>query len=306
MYQLMTTVSILLDDIRTGVDVLCQTIGIPEPRPQSFRSGPGADAVFCRVHTKYAVAPTFLELIAPPADSNESETHDPFGLRRTAARQANRSVRWHATELAMPEPQMLELADHLEGLDVPVGFVPPERRERFFVGGNPGSVDYDAGYDGGLLIEAGRSGHLGLPDEAFTAPADVPSGIAPESMVRIVAREYLVEDVGATVAVLERNLRWRPESVSEDDDCIRAVMPFSTPRSARLELVQPRRQGPVADAYSELGPGAWTVRISVANLEGKAADLRARGTPFTQRGSSLRTDPATTLGVPFEFVPTPA
>jgi hypothetical protein len=303
LYQLMTTVSILLDDIRSGVDTLCRAIAIPEPRPQSYRGG----AVFCRVHTKYAVAPTFLELIAPPASSSSvSEPIDPFGLGKSAARQGSRRIKWHATELAMPESQMLDLAAHLEQRDVPVGFVPPDRRERFFIGGDPSSDEYDPSFDGGLLIEAGRSGHLGLPDDAFSAPADIPDTARPGTMIRIVARDYLVDDLDTTLALLERNLRWTPASVTEDGDCRRAVLPFSVPRSARLELVQPRRPGPVADAYDELGPGAWTIRISVVDLDAKAEDLRVRGTPFVRQPASLRTDPSATLGVPFEFVPATA
>jgi hypothetical protein len=297
-YQLMTTVSILLDDIATGVEQLGRALGVPAPRPQSYRGGGSVDAVFLRVHVKYAVAPTFLELIAPgPADT-------PGGIPIAAitARQGARAVKWHATELAMPEPQLQDLADHLAGLGVPVAFFPPDRRDRFFLGGDPASAGYDAGAGGGLLIEAGRSGHLGLPDEAFTAPADIPADAAPETMVRIVAREYLVTDLDATLDVFERNLRWSPASVTDDGGCRRAVLPFSTPRSARLELLQPTGPGPVATAYEQLGPGAWTVRVSVVDLDAKAGDLDRRGTPYTRRGGALRPDPAATLGVPFEFV----
>ncbi len=60
MFDLMTTVSVLTDDIGAGVETLCARLGVPEPRPQSFRSGAGIDAMFCRVHLKYAVAPTFM------------------------------------------------------------------------------------------------------------------------------------------------------------------------------------------------------------------------------------------------------
>jgi hypothetical protein len=58
----------------------------------------------------------------------------------------------------------------------------------------------------------------------------------------------------------------------------------------------------VADAFDWLGPGAWTVRVSVVDVDAKAADLTARGTPYTLTDAVLRTDPASTLQVPFEFV----
>jgi hypothetical protein len=256
------------------------------------------DAVFLRVHPKYAVAPTFLELIAPGA----GDEPDSVPIAAIAERHGRRPIKWHATELAMPEAALHDLADHLRRLGVPVGFVPPDRRERFFLGGNPRSEDYDQSADRGLLVEAGRSGHLGLPDEAFTAAADIPPDASPETMVRIVAREYLVSDLRATLAVFARNLRWTPSAVTDEEGCRRAILPFSAPRSARLELVQPTGAGPVGSAYDELGPGAWAIRVSVVDVDAKAGDLKRRGTPFTRIGGSLRADPAYTLGVPFEFV----
>jgi hypothetical protein len=298
MYQLMTTVSVLIDDISSGVDELCRTIGIPMPRPQSYRSGTGVEAVFMRVHPKYAVAPTFLELITP----GEGDGPGAIPVGPIADRHGSRSIKWHATELAMPEAELHDLADHLDRLGVPLGFFPPDRRDRFFLGGSPGSRDYDPTADSGLLIEAGRSGHLWLPEEAFTAPADIPPDATPDTMVRIVAREYLVTDLGTTLGIFERHLRWVASEVSDEDGCRRAVLAFSTPRSARLELVEPTGPGPVGSAYEELGPGAWTIRVSVVDVDAKADDLARRGTPFTRHGGSLRPDPAYTLGVPFEFV----
>jgi len=300
MYQLMTTVSVLVDDLHSGVAALCRSIGIPKPRPQSYRSGPGIDAVFCRVHVKYPVAPTFLELVAP-GSGEATDDYALFPVNQIAARQGKRAIKWHATELAMGEDTFVDLARHLERLAVPHGFIPPDRRERFFLGGDP-AIRYDRNADAGLVIEAGRSGHLGLPEEAFRAPADIPPDAQPETMVRIVAREYLVDDLDATLRILARNLRWTPVSVSDERSCRRAVMPFSAPRSARLELVQPSGPGRFADAYEQLGPGAWTIRISVVDVDAKAKDLAARGTPFTRDDRVLRADPEFTLRVPFEFV----
>jgi hypothetical protein len=294
----MTTVSVLVDDIRSGVETLCRTLGVPEPRPQSYRAGPGVDAVFMRVNPKYAVAPTFLELIAPGPGADD----DAIPISAIAASQATRPIKWHATELAMPEQQLHALADQLKQLAVNVAFFPPDRRDRFFLGGVPGSDSYDRSADGGLLIEAGRSGHLGLPDEAFTAPADIPPNASPETMVRIVAREYLVADLDTTLEAIEQNLRWAPTAITNEDGYRRAILPFSVPRSARLELLQPTGPGPVGDAYDRLGPGAWTVRVSVVDVTSKARDLEARGTPFTLDGGTLRPDPGHTLQVPFEFI----
>jgi hypothetical protein len=302
MYDLMATVSVLVDNIHVGVETLCRSIGIPEPRPQSYRSAAGLDAVFCRVHTKYAVAPTFLELVTAASIDERDCNAGVFPVAQIAARQGDRAIKWHATELAMGDETLADLAAHLDGLGVPHGFVPPDARDRFFFGGDL-SVEYDARADAGLVVEALKSAHLGLPADAFGAPADIPSDAEPSTMVRIVARDFLVRDLDETLSVLERNLRWTPSKVIDEDASRRAVMPFAVPRSARLELVQPKGPGRVADAYAELGPGAWTVRVSVVDLDAKAADLAQRGTPHAIERGCLRPDPSQTLNVPFEFVP---
>jgi hypothetical protein len=301
MYDLMVTVSLLVDSIHVGVDALRRSIGIPEPRPQSYRSAAGLDAVFCRVHPKYAVAPTFLELVAAASVDERDGRPGIFPVAQIAARQGDRPIKWHATELAMSDEMLADLSAHLNGLGVPHGFVPPDARDRFFLGGDL-RVEYDARADAGLVVEALKSAHLGLPAEAFSAPTDIPSDAEPSTMVRIVGRDYLVRDLDETLSILERNLRWTPSSVVDEEGSRRAVMPFATPRSARLELVQPTRSGRVADAYAELGPGAWTVRVSVVDLDAKAADLAQRGTRHVIERGCLRPDPSETLNVPFEFV----
>jgi hypothetical protein len=302
-YDLMTTVSVLVDDLDPAVELLCESLGVPRPRPQSLREGPGIRAMFCRVHPKYPVAPTFLELVAPGPAGIGSEG-GVFPVVEIAARQGARAVKWHATELSMPDEELMDLSRHLDDLGVPHGFVPSDHRDRFFFGGDP-SVAYDATADAGLVIEAGKSEHLGLPADILTAPADVPADAEPETMVRIVAREYLVDDLDETLRVLERNLRWTPASLEEHDGARRAVMPFRAHRSAALELVEPVGPGRVADEYEEVGAGAWTIRISVVDVDAKAQDLTARGTPFSIHEGVLRPDREATLHVPFEFVAAP-
>ena len=303
MYQFMVTVSILVDDIHAGVSRLCHTIGVPEPRPQSYRTGPGVEAVFMRVHPKYPVAPTFLELIAPGGTASApDDVHGgwrwPIGA--IARRHGQRPIKWHATELAMSDDELADLIRHLKGLGVPVALI-PGLGNQCFVGGDPGLPDYDSEPDGGLLVEVIPSPVLRLPDEGLSAVADVPPDAAPATMVRIVAREHLVSNLDETLALLERNLRWSPSEVRAEDGCRRAVLPFTAPRSARLELLEPVGRGRVADAYDQLGPGAWTIRISVVDVRAKATDLEARETEFTLEDGVLRPDPSYTLNVPFAF-----
>jgi hypothetical protein len=301
MYDVMTTVSVLVDDIDPAVETLCSALGVPRPRPQSFREGPGIRAMFCRVHPKYAVAPTFLEVVAAAPIEDTTPASMVFPVAKIAALQGSRVIKWHATEISMPDETLLDLSRHLDQLGVPHGFIPSDSRDRFFLGGDP-NVSYDPNADAGLIIEAIRSTHLGLAEDGFSAPADIPPDAAPETMVRIVAREYLVDDLDETLRILERNLRWTPTSVVEHDEARRAVMPFRAPRSARLELVEPIGPGRIADEYEQIGSGAWTIRVSVVNVDAKAEDLAARGTPFTIEDGVLRPDREHTLQVPFEFV----
>src|SRR5262249_62278910 len=133
----------------------------------------------------------------------------------------------------------------------------------------------------------------------FAGRADRSAGATPETMVRIAAREHLVADLGDTLQVLDRTMRWKPARVADESGCRRAVMAFSAPRSARLELVQPAGPGRVQDAFEQLGPGAWTIRVAVIDVTAKAEDLAARGTPYIAENGILRVDPAVTCGVPF-------
>jgi hypothetical protein len=308
----MTTVCLFVDDIHDGVATLQRAIGLIDQRPAAFRAGPGISAVFCRVHPKYAVAPTFLELTsqAPPDQNSddlgvggrEETTAAVFPMREIGERQGPRPIKWHATELAMTDDVIADLARHLDGLHITVGYFPPDRTDRYYVAGNPASPTFDPSVDGGLYIEATKLSHLGLSEEALTATADIPPDSQRDAMIRVVGREYLVDDLDAVLSALQRNLRWEPSSITEEEGFRRAVMPFSAPRSAQLELLQPTGRGRVADAYEELGPGAWTVRISVADVAAKAKDLAERGTPHVLERGLLRPDPAATLSVPFEFV----
>jgi hypothetical protein len=313
MYPLMVTVSLLVDDIHAGVATLDRSIGVIPQRPDAYRAGPGISAVFCRLHPKYAVSPTFLELVAPAPPHQESDqlglggrphdgTEAVFPLPAVSERQGRRHIKWHATELAMSDDQMADLARNIESTGRPVGWHPPDRSDRFYAAGDPASAAFDPALDGGLFIEAIKLAHLGLPEGALVAPADIPGDARPESMIRIVARDYLVDDLDEVLDALRRNLLWEPSSVTDEGTCRRAVMPFSAPRSARLELVQPTGSGAAAKALDQLGPGAWTIRIAVADVTAKANDLESRGTPFSLVGGAIQVDPSVTLDVPFEFV----
>jgi len=258
-------------------------------------------ALFCRVHPVYAVAPTSLELVtAGPAAEPVPERLKGFPVAEVAALQGNRKIKLHSTPIAMPSEMVSELGERLWDASEPHGYLGAPPALRVVLG--PIGPFAGRGYRDGLFIEAIPLTTLTVPPETFYLPADVPPDAGPGTMVRIVAREYLVDDLDATLATLAHDLRWRPAAVVDEPGCRRAVMTFRSPRSATLELVQPTAPGRVADAYEQLGAGPWTIRIAVVDVPAKAADLDARGTPFTLEDGRLRPDPATTLHVPIEFV----
>src|SRR2546421_4609033 len=126
MYDLMTTVSVLVDDIDPAVETLCSSLGVPRPRPQSFREGPGIRAMFCRVHPKYAVAPTFLELVAAGPIEDTTPGAAVFPVADIAAPQGSRVIKGHATELSMPDETLLDLRRHLDRLGGPRRVIPAD------------------------------------------------------------------------------------------------------------------------------------------------------------------------------------
>jgi len=95
-----------------------------------------------------------------------------------------------------------------------------------------------------------------------------------------------VEDLGFSLAALDRNLGFQPRVGPEIDaasGCRRAIFGFAHPRSAELELVEPIAAGEAKDSLDTWGPGSWTIRIGVNDVAAKAADLRRRGTEFETR-----------------------
>jgi hypothetical protein len=290
MYQLLTSISVIVEDIPSAVSTLIDAIGIGVPKPHWYVEGSGIKAQFCRVHPSYVVAPTLLELVAAgevPPDASHS-----FPVAEIAAQQGSRPIKIHASGIGVPAVDLHDLGRHLQHLDVPHWYLGAGDTARLVIGDDLA----------GLFIEVIPSAELRLGEDGFLGPADIPLDATPEMMVRIVARQHLVADLEESLRGLDRTMRWKPAHVADEPGSRRAIMAFSAARSAQLELVQPTGPGRVQQAYDELGPGAWTIRIAVVDVAAKAEDLAARGTPYTAEHDILRVDPAATVGVPFEFV----
>jgi hypothetical protein len=150
-----------------------------------------------------------------------------------------------------------------------------------------------------------------LPAEAVDAPADASDTVEPDTMVRTASRNFLVDDLDRSLEALADFFSWEPELGPEtgDNGARRAVLGFRVPRSARVELLTPAPDSDDGRFLQRWGPGVGPVRIAVRDLQAKADDLRARGTPFQEvrtgfegPATVLRVDPAATPACCFEFV----
>jgi hypothetical protein len=176
------------------------------------------------------------------------------------------------------------------------------------------TADDLAGYrpdtDGGLMIEVVDTKTLMLPAGVFEAPADDGVDLRAGDMDRTAARCFLVRELDRSLDQVAETFAWEPELGPErgDDGSRRARLGFKLAQSARIELLEPATDSDAGRFLDAWGPGVWSVRVGVRDLDAKAGDLRSRGTRFTtvrtgfeQPHTVLRVDTEATPGCLFEF-----
>jgi hypothetical protein len=312
-FDLLINAEVIVDDVSIAERVFVERLGFPEPKKtwSGKQPGFGFTYLFARVHPSMAVSPTRIEAMAVAALDPviDPQFTLPF-LPRLLAAQGDRPWKTHGNEVAANDIDAVGARLEANGCR----FHPMSRTEqaphtRLWLGWDamdPGGYRPDD--DGGLFLEVCETTAL-MQGPRLHIPetySELPAG----SMVRVVQRSWIVEDLEQSLAALERNFQWEPRGGPELDTvtgCRRAVLDFVHPRSAVLELLQPVASGEVADSLETWGPGSWAIRIGVNDLEAKAGDLRRRATAFEYRTGSereavLRVDTAP-LGVPglFEF-----
>jgi hypothetical protein len=309
MFDLLINAEVIVDDVAIAERVFVDGLGFPPPRDSwsGTISNAGFAYLFARVHPSLKVSPTRVEAMAvAPIDAGV----EPF-LPKLLAAQGRRPWKTHGNELATSNMDAVVARLERNGCRF---FTMPKEDAYPFLRLWLGWTDDDLGayrpdVDGGLMFEICETDSLlqgaALWDER-PDPA-LPAG----SMIRVVRRSWIVEDLHESLAAIEQNLGWRPRLGPDADPgvaCSRAVFGFAHPRSAELELLQPVAPGEVRDSLDAWGPGSWTIRIGVNDLAAKAKDLGHRGTAFESResvadGVVLRVDTGA-IGVPglFEFV----
>lgn len=308
MFDLLINAEVIVDDVAVAERVFVDALGFPPPLESWSGTIPSAGFafLFARVHPSLKVSPTRVEAMAVAEIDPGVE---PF-LPNLLAAQGRRPWKTHGNELATSSIDAVIAG--LEANGCRFHTMPGEEDYPFlrlwlgWTSEDPGAYRPDV--DGGLMFEICETDSL-LQGPAWWETRPDPA-LAPGSMIRVVRRSWIVEDLHGSLAAIERNLGWRPRFGPTSDPgagCHRAVLGFAHPRSAELELLEPVAAGEVRDSLEAWGPGSWTIQIGVNDLAAKAEDLRRRGTKFDTReseraGPVLRVDTGP-MDVPglFEF-----
>jgi hypothetical protein len=247
------------------------------------------------------VAPTLFEVIGPAPANGPAPAGVPpadANLAVCVALQGPRPVYTHATVFGTRNFSGVVAQLRANGTRHRVDPVTAELPfPRLFVGMTAEEpTTYEPGVDGGLFVEI-------VPlDVVGARPA--PAGVHPPgTMVRIVARTFLVDDLDATLTALRRSLGW-PDgaAVEEGPDGRRATLVPTLPTSASLELVEPTA-GRLGEFFGRYGPGPHAIRIGVHGLEVKLDELRARGVRHhvVGPGPTVEVDPDALGGIVVEL-----
>ena len=280
--DLLFSADMLVPRPREAVDQLIRTIGLPEPGPAAYVEYPveGWDCVFALVNKSFRFAPTRLEVIGPKAFDGSAQ---PGHGQRISDGQGDRSCKTHATVVASSELERLARNVRDRGLrhwlQEPTSDVP---FTRLWMGVTEQAFsEYRSEADAGLRVEVIPSDGPAFPGDLLTGPVPEPGSPAPGQMMRIVSRAFLVGDLDATLRDLERNLLWEPAGeIAEDPGTgVRRVrMSRNLERGAGLDLVEPGNSEASGAAFLvRWGSGPYAIRIAVAGLDAKAADLVQRG-----------------------------
>jgi hypothetical protein len=289
-FALLINAEVIVEDVAVAERVFVDALGFPNPRESwsGTLSSAGFSFLFARVHPSLKVSPTRIEAMAvAPIDPGI----EPF-LPHLLAAQGRRPWKTHGNELATSGIDAV--VARLERNGCRFHTMPKEDGYPFvrlwlgWTADDPGAYRPDV--DGGLMFEICETDSLMQGPPLWEARPD--PVLPPGSMIRVVRRSWIVEDLDDSLASMERNLGWRARLGPEIDrgvGCRRAVFGFAHPRSAELELLEPVAPGEVRDSLETWGPGAWTIGIGVNDVVAKAEDLRHRGTTFASYESDGRT-----------------
>jgi hypothetical protein len=308
-FDLLMSADLSTEDPDAAATTVVEAFGLPAIRPTWIHDTPeaGVKTYFVRPHLDRANAPTTIEVIGRHPNGGWSES-----LQTIHRLQGDRPMKTHSTVFGVPAVE--PYAERLDRLGVPYRLDPglegPLPFPKLWVGQDhrAGLTTYDATHDVGMVVEL-------IPTAPLVLPADVgapPPFVAEDgAVVRVASRSFIVNDVSAAAAVIERTFGWEPDasaSTSAVDRARTVSYRGQLPGSGALELLQPTGDGPVATHHARFGPGAYRITLAVNGLGAAADGLTGRGIGFTvDEGSDieaarLRVDPASISGLVFDLV----
>lgn len=291
--ELLVSADLLVEDADSAVRAYVDRLGFAEPRESWWHGGDGCGfrVVFLRTQHSVSAAPTRIEIMEPrsldparPASATLPHMPELFGL------QQDRPSRTHGTVFAtatMDEhiTAVQELGTR-HWLDAANDDYP---HHRLWIGVTEEEKGrWIPGDDGGLLIELVEYGILGPKVGAsLHEPDPTPwDDLAPEALVRVRARRWLVSDLGESRRRLAQHVGIDSSApVAAKGLTWSRIIPRH-PRSATVDLIEPAPNTSDSDLVRKWGSVPDRIVIEVCNLDAKAQDLARRGTPVT-----MTTDP---------------
>jgi hypothetical protein len=300
-FDLLMSADMIVDDVASTTRGLVDAIGLLEPRPSWSH---GRVATFARIHPSPLVAPTVLEIVSFEAALGDACLEQRFESQR------GRPARSHATVVTTPDLE--SLVEMLRTKGIRHREDPPNEQlpfPRIWLGIANDGMPYDPAVDGGLMIEIIETSSLRYPAElgGEARTAEFPDG----SLVRIIDRGYLVNDLDSAQVALERSLGMVADGPVIDvvEEGYKSLsFEFAVPGSARLQLLAPTSaHSRVGRFFGTWGAGPHFIRIAVSGLHTWLENLQRRGVPHRVIEGGLLpervlVDSERTFGTPFEFV----
>ncbi len=313
-FELLVSADAVVPDHDAAVAQCQDEWGLPyvDPKWTVAPEGTGGKWTFIRLRKDRRLAPTAFEILGipyHPPDPDHRPTDYAY-LPEIAASQGSRPARNHSTVLSTLDfPAVLDTLTATGAdfrLDQPHPRLPAPR---LWIGFSDEHPDvYDPRTDGGLRLEI-------LPHEAFRLPpasAELSSDSVEEGeQLRVVSRTIVVDDLDAVRRTLDEHLHWGPASDRTGPDGVRrATFHFAYSNSATLEVIEPSLPAVEADVLQRWGPGPFSIRIEVDDLDALRDRLLRKKVPHTELPPVADDSPPRVyrpatfeLGTAFEFVP---
>jgi hypothetical protein len=304
-FDLQGSADLLVDDPDRIVALLVEKLGFPVPDPRWVHDRPnlGYKAIHCRVNRHVAAAPTTVEVIGPGTYDLSLDAHNAAYF----SMQEHRPVKTHGNVVGTADVE--DVMRRLGRNHLPFRLLEPGEHLPYpivFPGATDDPITYDPTVDGGLYLEL-----IALDAFRIPAPSEPTSDLAPGALVRVESRSWIVADLDATLAALDRNIGWQPQDPVQSvprRNCRRAVLAASTANSAKIEILEARSSdGDVGEFYGSFGPGPYAHCLGVHDVAAAADELCSRhvafrSVPDDDRGGRIIVAPSELEGLRFELV----